>query len=146
MPDHPAARCTHTIPCLAYADAHAAIDWLTTVLGAEARAVYPAPDGRTVAHAELWFGGACLMMGSLKPDAGRPPTVPGQGVVYLVVDGAASVDALHARAVEGGARIVIPLQDTDYGSRDFGCLDLEGNFFSFGTYLPARAPALTAAG
>lgn len=137
MPQSPAEHGTQTIPCLGYADAHAAIDWLVRVLGADAHAVYPDPGGG-VAHAELWFGGGCLMCGSLKA-GGLPPTVPGQGAVYLVLANAGAVDALHDQAVAGGARIVITPRDTDYGSRDFACLDLEGNFLAFGTYAPSRA-------
>ncbi len=75
MPDNPAAKSTHAISCLRYADARAGIDWL--------------------------------------------------------------VDALHARAVAAGARIVVSLRDTDYGSHDFGCADPEGNFWGFGTYAPS---------
>jgi uncharacterized glyoxalase superfamily protein PhnB len=100
--------------------------------------VYPGPDD-TVAHAELWFGSACVMLGSFREN-GMPPGV-GQGCVYIVVDGAAAVDALHARAVAAGARIAISLRDTDYGSHDFACLDPEGNFWGFGTYAPQ--PAIT---
>jgi uncharacterized glyoxalase superfamily protein PhnB len=141
MPESPAERCTQTIPCLGYADAHAAIDWLVRVLGADAHALYPGPDGRGVAHAELWFGRGCLMLGSLK-EGRLPPTVPGQGAVYLVLESAEAVDALHDRAVAAGARIVVAPHDTDYGSHDFACLDVEGNFLAFGTYAPSReAPA-----
>jgi uncharacterized glyoxalase superfamily protein PhnB len=131
----PIARCSHAIPCLSYADAHAGIDWLVNALGAEARQVHAGPDG-SVAHAELWFGDACVMLGSLRKDA-LPPTVPGQGAIYVVAPSREAVDALHERAVAAGARIVISLRDTDYGSHDFGCLDSEGNFWDFGTYAPA---------
>ena len=134
MSDNPAAKSTHAIPSLRYTDARAGIDWLVATLGADARGVYPAPDG-SIAHAELWFGKGCVMLGSLKPD-GTPPTMPGQGCVYIVADSAASVDALHERAVAAGARIVVSLRDTDYGSHDFGCADPEGNFWGFGTYAP----------
>ncbi len=129
-----AARSTQAIPCLRYTDARAAIDWLVTVLGADARQVHDGPDG-SVMHAELWFGTACVMLGSAKPDD-RMPSATGQSMVYLVADSAASVDALHDSAVSGGARVTIPLHDTDYGSHEFGCLDPEGNFWDFGTYAP----------
>lgn len=134
MPDNPAANSTHAIACLRYTDPPAAIDWLVATLGADAREVSKGPDGAIV-HAELWFGKGCVMLGAMKGD-GMPPTMPGQGCVYVVADSAASVDALHTRAVAAGARIVISLRDTDYGSHDFGCLDPEGNFFGFGTYAP----------
>jgi uncharacterized glyoxalase superfamily protein PhnB len=125
----------HAIPCLAYSDAPAGIRWLVDTFGADARHVYDGPDG-TVAHAELWFGDGCVMMGSLR-DNGMPPHAPGSVTVYIVVPTAAEVDALHNRAVAAGARIVVSLRDTDYGSRDFVCLDPEGNGWSFGTYAPA---------
>lgn len=126
---------THAVPGLRYADAPAAINWLVRVLGAEARHVYPGPNG-TVAHAELWWGAGCVMVGSLKPD-GRPPSGPGQGAVYVVLPSAAAVDTLHAWAAAAGARVTTPLHDTDYGSHDFACADPEGNVWSFGTYAPA---------
>lgn len=135
MPDNPAAASTHAIPSLRYTDARAAIDWLVATLGADARQVTAGADG-SIGHAELWFGAGCVMLGSLKADA-IPPTVPGQGCVYIVAGSAAHVDALHARAVAAGARIAITLRDTDYGSHDFACLDPEGNFWGFGTYAPA---------
>ena len=129
------ARCTRATPCFNYRDANAAIAWLVRVLGAEARQVHPGPDD-TVAHAELWFGQACVMLGSMKTN-GMPPQTPGQGTVYIVVDGADAVDAIHARAAEHGATTAISLRDTDYGSHEFGVLDPEGNYWGFGTYAPA---------
>ncbi len=127
----PAPRLTDAIPGLRYHDAPAAIAWLVDVLGAEARHVYPGPNG-TVAHAELWFGGGCVMLGSVKDD-GLPPR-PGHGSIYLVVGTPDLVDALHARAAAAGARVVRPLHDTEYGSHDFGCADPEGNVWHVGTY------------
>lgn len=141
LPPLPAVRPTHAIPGLRYTDAPAAIAWLVEVFGAEARHVYPGPDG-TVAHAELWFGDACVMLGSFKHD-GAPPTRPGEGMLYVVAGSPDAVDARHARAAAAGARIVMPLHDTDYGSRDFACADPEGNWWAFGSYVPPAAAAAT---
>jgi uncharacterized glyoxalase superfamily protein PhnB len=140
LPPLPAVRCSHAIPGLHYQDAPAAIRWLVEVLGAEARRVYPGPDG-TVAHAELWFGDGCVMLGSFRDD-GLPPTRPGESSVYLVLESPEAVGAMFARATAGGARILRPLHDTAYGSRDFGCADPEGNVWHFGTYAPELAGAL----
>jgi uncharacterized glyoxalase superfamily protein PhnB len=57
----------------------------------------------------------------------------GPAVVYVSYD---DVDAMHDRAVEAGAEIVMPLTDQDYGSRDFAARDPEGNLWCFGTYTP----------
>ena len=53
--------------------------------------------------------------------------------LYLVVS---DPDAHHARAVDAGAEVVIPLRDEEYGSRGYSALDPEGNVWSFGTYRP----------
>lgn len=134
MSGNPTAKSTHAIPCISYTNARAGIDWLVATFGADAREVHAGPDG-IVAHSDLWFGKGCVMCSTLKSD-GTPPTMPGQGCVYVVADSAASVDALHAGAVAAGARIVISPRDTDYGSHDFSCLDPEGNYWGFGTYAP----------
>ncbi|MGV3707361.1 MAG: VOC family protein [Gemmatimonas sp.] len=131
----PAVRFTHAIPCLSYEDARTSIQWLVDAFGAEARHIYDGPNN-TVSHAEIWFGDVCVMMGSLN-DRPFPPHKGGETAVYVVVGSAAEVDALHDRAVKHGARIVISLRDTDYGSHDFGALDREGNFWGFGTYAPS---------
>jgi uncharacterized glyoxalase superfamily protein PhnB len=132
----PTVRYRLATPCLVFDDARAAIRWLSDAFGAEAHHVYDGPDD-SVAHAEVWFGDACVMLGTIKPDD-RPPNVTGQASVYIVVESAAQVDALHERVSAAGARMVIALTDTDYGSRSFSCLDPEGNVWSFGTYAATR--------
>jgi uncharacterized glyoxalase superfamily protein PhnB len=52
---------------------------------------------------------------------------------YLVV---ADADAAYARAQAAGATIIRPIQNTDYGSREFAVLDPEGHSWSAGTYDP----------
>lgn len=124
------------IPCLRYADAAAAIDWLEKAFGFERKAVYPGEDG-TVAHAELVFGGGMVMLGSDKLDAfdfGSPLRVgTNTATIYVVVD---DPDAHCARAKAAGAEIVAELKDQDYGSRDYAARDPEGHVWSFGTYRP----------
>jgi len=46
------------------------------------------------------------------------------------------VDSHYHRARAAGAEIVMEIQDTDYGSRDYSARDLEGNLWHFGTYWP----------
>ncbi|GAA2567088.1 hypothetical protein GCM10010210_48400 [Pseudonocardia hydrocarbonoxydans] len=43
-------------------------------------------------------------------------------------------DDLHDRAVAAGATVLRPVEDTDYGSRQFVVRDPEGNVWSFGTW------------
>src|SRR5699024_1131870 len=114
----------------------ALIAFYVDALGFVATATYD--DGDVVHHAELrrrdCAGG--LMLGTYAPDKpwGREP---GSATAYAVV---ADVDELYARAAAHGATITRPLNDTDYGSREFGVDDPEGNSWTFGTYAGAPLP------
>ena len=123
-------------PTLRYRDANAAIDWLKDVFGFEEKAVYRGDDG-VVHHAELRLGAGMIMLGQHRPDGffGRaePDPEASPSAVYVVLE---DVDAHHARAQEKGADIFRALVDQDYGSREYGVRDLEGNRWSFGTYDP----------
>ena len=134
---------THTrstvIPALRYRDAHAAIEWLCHVIGFTRHAVYPGPDN-TVGHAELTLNGGMIMLGSHKDDDyGKGFKSPAElsnietRSAYVVVKDA---DAVYARARAAGAPVVRPLQNTDYGSREFTIKDPEGHSWSVGTYDP----------
>jgi uncharacterized glyoxalase superfamily protein PhnB len=72
------------------------------------------------------------MLGSDRGD-GPVGSHAGQGWLYVVIE---NPDPHHERAVAAGAEIVRPLEDTDYGSRDYSARDPEGNLWSFGTYRP----------
>jgi uncharacterized glyoxalase superfamily protein PhnB len=119
-------------PTLRARDARALIRFLVDAFGFEETVVYS--DGERVSHAELaWPPGGGIMLGSA-PSPGQPdewPLQPGSFGAYVVTD---DPDALFARATAAGAQVLSPLHDTDYGSRDFGVGDPEGNHWSFGTY------------
>ncbi len=122
-------------PCLSYRDPVAAMDWLTKAFGLVKRAAYPDPDGG-IAHAEMSLGAGVIMLGSPRPDKGwvSAKDLPAVNqTLYVVVD---DPDAHFARAKAAGAEIVIELKDEDYGSRGYTARDLEGNYWSFGTYVP----------
>ncbi|MGE5595505.1 MAG: VOC family protein, partial [Hyphomicrobiales bacterium] len=53
--------------------------------------------------------------------------------IYCVVP---DPDAHFARAKAAGAEILHEPQDEPYGGRDYGTLDLEGHYWSFGSYQP----------
>ena len=113
-----------------YDDAAGAIDFLERAFGFRRGQVFTGDDGR-VAHAELWHGDSCVMVGTT--GLGSAPKPAANGGAYVVVEDA---DAHHARAVEAGAEVVMAPFDTDYGSRDYTARDLEGNVWNFGTYRP----------
>lgn len=140
-----AADTTATIvPCLAYRDALAAIEWLCQAFGFHKHAVYA--DGTTVHYAQLTFGNGMIMLGSadkggawgehiVQPDeVGMRET---QSACVIVAD----ADAHYARAKAAGARIVIDIADQDYGGRGYACRDPEGHLWWFGSYDPWKAEA-----
>lgn len=120
-------------PCLTYADAPAAIEFLTSALGFVPKVVVPGGAHREVAHAELrWPEGGGVMVGSVRNDDTEFAKVPtGVGSIYVVTD---DPHPIMATAEAAGARIVRPMEDTDYGSTGFTIADPEGNLWSIGTY------------
>ena len=126
-------------PTLRANDARGLIRFLVTAFGFEETVVYG--EGDQVDHAQLsWPLGGGVMLGSARPPEGDQwPLQPGTFGAYVVCD---DPDVLFERAREAGAEVLIPLTDTDYGSRDFSVRDPEGNRWSFGTYRgEARRPA-----
>jgi uncharacterized glyoxalase superfamily protein PhnB len=108
---------------LRYADANAAIDFLTDAFGAERHAVHS--DNGHVRHAELRLGNGMVMVGEAETASG--------GGVYVVVE---DVDVHCERARAAGVEITRGPEDTDYGSREYGARDCEGLAWHFGTYQP----------
>ena len=119
-------------PALRYRNGAAAVEWLGKVFGFEKHMVVPGPQGN-VAHAEMKLGSGMIMLGSGQHGSASDPWNEVQQGVYVQVE---DVDGHYARARAAGAEIVRPLQDTDYGSREFSVRDPEGHLWSFGTYLP----------
>jgi uncharacterized glyoxalase superfamily protein PhnB len=98
------------------------------------------PSGNIV-HAELSFDEGVIMLASVNQDrrwfSPRDLEAVNQSVCIYVSD----PDAHHARAVQGGAEVIMPLTTKDYGARDYTCRDLEGHVWTFGTYDPWVATA-----
>jgi uncharacterized glyoxalase superfamily protein PhnB len=110
-------------PALQYADADAALEWLSRAFGFEERVVYRSDEG-AVHHAEMSLGPGIIMFGQGEQ---APQSV------YVAVEDA---DAHYERAKAAGAQITREIEDTYYDSREYTCKDPEGNVWSFGTYWP----------
>jgi uncharacterized glyoxalase superfamily protein PhnB len=131
-------------PMIAYEDAAAAVDWLTDAFGFHEREGqrYTAEDG-TVTHAELERDGAVVMLATPSPDYEGPrrhretceAARRWQDNAW-VIDGLLvevdDIDAHHARAVEAGATVIRPLEDTaEAGMRLYTAEDPEGHRWMF---------------
>jgi uncharacterized glyoxalase superfamily protein PhnB len=123
-----------------YRDALKMIDWLCDTFGFHKHAVYAGENG-VVMHAQLTFGNGMIMIGSV--DNGRPsaelmkqPDEIGgaetQSACLIVTD----CDALYAKAMSAGAKIIMELKEQDYGGKSFTCSDPEGHIWHLGTYDP----------
>jgi len=139
-----AKQCKSTvIPGLRYRNAKAMIEWLVEAFGFEKQAIYEGPNG-VVMHAQLIFGNGMIMIGSI--DNGTPsskllkqPDEIGGAETqtpYLVV---ADIDALYAGAKAAGAKMVMDLEEKEYGGKAFSCVDPEGHVWHVGTYDPWEA-------
>lgn len=138
MPVRPAL-----IPCLRYADAPAAIDFLCGAFGFERQAVYLDPDDPTIVHhAQLAHGDAMVMLGSDRPGetkdryGWRTPAEAG-GITMCVCVVIDDPDGHAAHAAEAGAEIVAaPYANQGYPGRSYDARDPEGNVWNFTSYDP----------
>lgn len=129
------------IPCLGYADAPAAIEWLCKAFGFEKHLVVPGPTPDIITHSELRLGEGMIMVGSRKSGTlfsqhiKNPSEVDGfeTQAPYIVIE---DIEAHYNTAVEAGAKIVDALKKEDYGGSTYSCLDPEGHFWTFGSYDP----------
>ena len=122
-------------PSLSYDDAQAAIDFLASAFGAERHSVHAGDDG-SIQHAELRFGNGIVM---LCPGRGEFPATRGKGSRSPAARSnsrSLSRPLLTSRTRAAGAEITRELNDTEYGSREYGAKDSEGNSWYFGTYQP----------
>lgn len=136
------------VPMLAYEDAAAAIDWLSSAFGFREREGARHTDGDgTVTHAELDVGdGSVVFLSTPSPHYHGPRRhreTCADAARWLdnpwVVDGlfveVGDVGAHHAQAVAGGATILRELGEPGIGFRIYTAEDVEGHRWMFGQRL-----------
>ena len=104
-----------------------AIDWYKKVLGARQRLRLDMPGG-TVAHCELGFGDAVLMLGSPMPPQ-FPPKTACLGIYVK------DCDAIFQKALTAGARVTQEPADHFYGDRSGRFVDPFGNEWIVTTHI-----------
>lgn len=107
---------TQAIPYLCVQGAASALEFYQQAFGAKEVLRLTEPGGK-IGHAELDFNGARVFVADEYPDHGvlSPRSLGGSPVsIVLVVE---DVDALTARAVAAGARLLRPVEDQFYGDR-----------------------------
>ena len=134
MAKNPPEGMQRIIPYILYADAGAALEFLTKAFGFEERMRMPSPDG-TIMHAEVGYQGNSVMLATAVKDMGHksPRDLPGRhGLIVCYVD---DVDAHHARAKAAGAKIIAEPENQFYGDRTYRAQDTEGHEWSFHTHV-----------
>jgi PhnB protein len=125
----------HTLtPNLVLRGAEKAIEFYKRALGAQEVARMPAPDGKSIWHAELRIGDSMFFlndempgMGAAAPSADAPVPV----TMWLYVP---DTDAAFKRAVDAGAKPTMEPADMFWGDRCAGVADPFGYVWSFATH------------
>jgi uncharacterized glyoxalase superfamily protein PhnB len=124
------------LPHIVYRDVVEAVAWLTKTFGfvEHYRYGHPAePSGAQMHLGEAWI------MVNRAADGSKVPGQLGygtQGLTIFVED----VDAHYQRAKAAGATIVEELNETCYGERQYGVLDLDGHHWLFSRHAHDVSP------
>ncbi|QOC91685.1 VOC family protein [Micromonospora craniellae] len=127
-------------PYIAYENPAKAIEWLVNTFGFTTLGLFDDGQGN-VYHAELKIGDHGLIM--INPaNAGLrlgEPRALGAATAgtFVRVETDTEVDALHARAVAGGAEILLPPESKPHDSYEFTCQDPQGHVWTIATYRTA---------
>ena len=118
----PVPKGYHTVtPSLFVAGAAKALEFYKKALGAEELMRFEGPDGK-IMHAEFKVGDSIVMLADEMPDQGgrSPKSIGGTPVSFFLYG--ENVDAAWKRALDAGAKEIVPLADQFWGDRT-GCLE-----------------------
>ena len=126
-------------PYLILDDATAALEFYKKALGAVELMRFPAPGGK-IGHAEIKIGDSPVMLADENPemDARSARTIGGSPISLMVY--VEDVDALVARAVAAGAKLVRPIANQFYGDRTGGIDDPFGFHWYIATHIEDVPP------
>ncbi|GEJ56956.1 VOC family protein [Anaeromyxobacter diazotrophicus] len=138
---NPVPQGMHTVtPSLTIQGCAAALDFYKRALGAEEVMRMPSPDGKSVWHAELRVGDSMIFAGDEMPGGPfRAPSAahPSPASLWLYVP---DCDAAFRRAVDAGAKAVMPPEDMFWGDRVSMVLDPYGYGWHFATHVKDLSP------
>jgi uncharacterized glyoxalase superfamily protein PhnB len=125
----------HTLtPNLVVRDCAKAIEFYKRALGAQELSRMPAPDGKSIWHAELRIGDSTIFLNDEMPGMGHgAPTAesPVPVTMWLYVP---DCDQAFRRAVDAGAKSTMEPADMFWGDRCAGVADPFGYVWSFATH------------
>lgn len=120
-------------PYLIVNDAARAIEFYKHAFGAAELMRISAPGGK-VGHAEIQIGDSRIMLADEAPqcDARSPQSIGGTPVSLMLY--LEDVDAVVARAVSLGAKVLMPIKDQFYGDRSGTIADPFGHKWTIATH------------
>ena len=125
----------HTVtPYLVLRDTKRALEFYKKAFGAETRLSMPNPDGR-IMHAEVKIGDSMLFLSDefpeMAPDLKSPQSAGvATGSTFLYVQ---DVDAVVKKAVDAGAKVIMPVADMFWGDRFGKVVDPFGHHWGVAT-------------
>ena len=127
-------------PYLTLKGAAQAIDFYKRAFGAQEVERMTGPDGKSVMHAEIKIGDSIVMLSDELPqtESHSPQTLGGTtGSIFLYVP---DVDAAFKRAVDAGAKAVMPPADMFWGDRFGKLVDPFGHHWAMATHKEDLSP------
>ena len=108
----------HTLTAnLVYKDAAAAIPWYGEAFGATELSRMSSPDGKSIWHAEIKIGDSVLYLSDESPMGSTvAPSGPKTSTAAMQIF-VPDADALTARAIAAGAKVLMPIGDMFWGDR-----------------------------
>lgn len=117
-----------TTSFLVYDDLGAAHEYISRVFGLTPGLVERNSAGQVV-HAEVQAGDHLIMLHPSGTEYRSPRSLG--GVTSMTIVAVTDIDAHYARSVRAGAEIIEEPVDQDYGYREYGARDLEGQLWFF---------------
>jgi len=131
----------HTLtPALTVKNGVEMLEFYKRALGARELLRIPGPDGKHLMHAEIEIGDSKVMLSDESPEMGcRAPASVGSvtSSLYVYVE---DVDKAFRRAVEAGARSLMPPADMFWGDRFGQVEDPSGHRWGLATHKEDPSP------
>ncbi len=124
---------TAVSPALAFKGAAAAITWYKNIFGAKEKMRFDNPD-KTIAHAEITIDDSLIYLSDENLQYNQSPKTLGGNSVNLCVY-VPDVDAVIKKAVDNGAKLIVPAADQFYGDRSGRIEDPFGYFWVIATHV-----------
>ena len=129
-------------PGFVYSDLKEAMAWLEKAFGFRTLMAVPNEDG-SYAHVEMGYDSLIIMPSGPREgwhwSSPRDVGATTASLYVYVPDDA--LKAHYERAKAAGAEIVSPLETKDYGGAGYSARDLDGHYWSFGSYKPSLEPS-----